>query len=264
MSIEFTIDQIFPKNMALQWAHSKYGLPRAYPMTAFFNMYWKTAADSRYTSHYMYGSSVGDYTCLSFYSPLQTGNVVEMACGASGTEAFASGTKITGRWVKQAIRCSRPASDLIVEYFYDLPDLSKKITATGIGNDAPTPTNDFHIMIGSNPWTGFEGSDAYIGPWMFMTCLLPDAAIARQSQFVHPVLPQYRNRVWSYGRCGGLDDMRDLSGNGRHPTIYSPSSAQPTTSGLNPLLVPNAFDLYRFDSNAPSGGGGTLWAQSLM
>ena len=231
MALRFTIDDIFPKNMALQWTQPR-GMPPPYPLSVVFNIYWDTAADGRYTSHFMYGEPTGLHIMTTFYSALAT--PVDFRIGMHGTESGASGVRYVNRWATQGFRSVRPGSDMIGHYFYDLPDVSKVVTATGIGNSI-TLDSTFSMMLGSNPWTGFEGTDGRFGPCKIWTCALPDWAFAAEARSIYPVLPQYRKYLWCNVRGNSVEDILDLSGNGHHPIIYSPSGDPPTAIGSNPL-----------------------------
>ncbi len=139
----------------IAWPYAKYGLPVRYPLTAFWNMYWDTAANGLYTSHFMYGSSTGSYSLVAFYSALHT--PVDFAIGMDGNEVFSS-SQITGRWARQAVRSYISGGTTYCDYFYDLPDLSKVIQ-TSTANAPPSLNSNFAITIGANNWTDFEGLD---------------------------------------------------------------------------------------------------------
>ena len=246
----------------IAWPYSKYGLPVRYPLTAFWNMYWDTAANGLYTSHFMYGSSLGTYSLVAFYSALHT--PVDFAIGMDGNEVFSS-SQITGRWARQAVRSYISGGTTYCDYFYDLPDLSKVIQ-TSTANAPPSLTSNFAITIGANNWTDFEGIDGRFSDVQIYTCAFPNWAIAKQSMAGVPVLKQYLPTLWAYARCGSVNDIRDLSGNGRHPVIYTGSGGAQPTSIASPSAArwtPEHLLHYPYDAGS-GGGGGTLWAQSLL
>lgn len=226
-------------------------IPNPYPATYMWTKYVDVVTPAFYTTYMAWGDTGPVDYYVAFNSALHSPE--DYAIGVRGTESFSSVGIISGRQMTQALRAVYNGSQTTVDYFWDLPNLARKITAVWAGTLANTSGHS--LWFGSNPWTIFEGVDGKVGDIKIWQQALSDGAIAKESSSRWPVVNQYKQAVWAVVPCHTLQDLRDYSGNGRHFRAYGAFGSTPTT-GAPFWKQKNQPLLQEHDTNAPAGGGG--------
>lgn len=230
--------------------------------TVMYHTYNVTARSTLYNTWFTIGRSTfgsGHYL-VSFSSPVNLPD--EMAMGMDGVDTFSGVRVVTGRWMCHAMTTREQTAGFTypTTFYWDLPDVSKKITRNR--TNTIVQTSDTRIQIGGTPWTSSEGTDSYIAGLKIWETCLSEGALLRESQSFWPVCPQYHAKVW----CVVPGDVRDTTAGkivldkwkyGRHFTVYDGTNL--VTTRANPprvrrRLPPAWWGRYAVDVDVLAGG----------
>jgi hypothetical protein len=204
------------------------GLPKPqfpFGFTMFWSQYTKAHTQSFGTHWFMardeavFSQPSGYFGCANrFTTPNWNFSV-----SAFGLDFISTDNIVLGKWYRQAYRRTEDpalvgAGNLArIDYFYDLPDVSKVITATGSGAGSLWALTTAHnLRLFDVPWAVAEGLDGRIDRVKIYETYMPARDIVAEARYAWPVLGKYLPRLYCCIPDLRLAYMRDVSERGHH------------------------------------------------
>lgn len=208
-----------------------------YPVSVVYSAYVETDP-ALYQTFFALGAEVFDASFYYTTALVHPGATTDISVGANGADT--TGPTITlNRWWRHGFRAYRDPLDTNThhEFYYDLPriDVLDRVVAGTTYFDT-TPANAY-MRIADVAWDPNEGLMGRMTGFKLWQCKLPVQAMIIESMSPYPVLKQYEPYLWCCIPLTTVDDMFDVSGNGRH--FYVPvSGTKPSTIANEPLWTP--------------------------
>jgi hypothetical protein len=206
--------------------------------TGFYATMWVTENDTTFPAN-------GGYYGTHPYPPSGSGGTThKFEIGAEGLDWYDSpynngvASDVTkGIWYVQATRVRMVSSDRVIDFFWDLPDTTKKITRTTIASELVT-LSDPMLCYGNSPWSELDGnnqeshSGILRGLQHYNTALSGADIITESNNHTinTPRTAAGLANVHYMNQSPTPSDATDKSGQGHHPswlnadrpTLYSP------------------------------------------
>lgn len=230
-------------------ASSGHSLPMPTPLTVVYNVYVESNTPGDYATFWAFGPE--SFSGTNYFTSATLAGA-DMSTGMDGHDFSTSTTVPTGRWMRQAVVCWRDGTDTYQDFYWDLPDLTKVVHASGSGASGANP-NYFASTSGTTffrfldvEWASNETLDGRMFGAKCWQAKLPGAACAQEAMSIYPVIPQYYRALWGCWPLRNLEELRDISGNGHHLYLSGDplSLAGSNTSIINPYSDPFAEMTY--------------------
>jgi hypothetical protein len=204
------------------------GLPHVSP--GGFTMMWSVYTDAHtqdFGTHWFYAKQdnalpdvggVKYFGCANRLDPPTTGTW-RHSISAFGLDFWSTDVITLGRWYRQAYKRREYATGVDHFYYYDLPDLTKVVTATTSNTDIVVPTSTYQLRFCDNTWATLESIDGGFGPIKIWEDYLPNGVILAEASSRWPVSREYLSSLFACIPNVTFGSMKDYSGRGNNFSI---------------------------------------------
>src|SRR2546429_3995334 len=202
---------------------ASWGLPRPFPLTATWAVYIDSTAPDDYMTQFSFAP--GPFTNHDYYqAAIRLGSATSSVdatwnCGFEGDHPTSAWTTITrSRWFYQGFRAqkfSNANNNVQIEYYFDLPDLTKKLDVSDLlGFTYDFVVGSSHsIHLGENNWPTTANNEAMEGEFQgfkIWQAFLDTRSLQIEAFNVWPVVPLWYGALWDViPLITNLDKRRD-------------------------------------------------------
>ena len=202
------------------------GLPRpSRAPTKGTTVIWSVYTDAHtlsFGTHWFWAQNTGTFTGQDYFgcANRQTTGVWNHSLSCNGTDLISTDAITLGRWYRQALTRQEIGANVVYNYYYDLPDVTKVINTTQAEVLPATASTGHKVYLFSNTWSsGDEALDGRLDQMKWFEVAMGPTEVAEEAKYAFPHIPKYLPYIYGCWPNIALSDMKDVSGMGHHFSI---------------------------------------------